>query len=199
MIETDLESGDVILFSGETPLHKRIQSFLGSSWSQVGMLLRWPLSGELVVFESTKVSVCNDVEAGKVLYGVQLVRFVDRIERFQGSVAVRKLLPPLSPQQVAVLLAFYKEVKGRPYNDCKYYVVRAKHRQNRVPDPSKFYCSELIAEAYQRLGILAKPPEGPTSNNYIPPDFASQATFLKFKEGVELGPEIYMSPRLTSR
>lgn len=199
MVGTDLESGDLILFSGVTPLHKRIQSFSGCPWSQVGMLLRWHPLNEFVVFESTKISVCNDVESGKILCGVQLTPLIERVERFQGSIAVRKVIPGLSPQQIEVLMNFYKEVKGKQYNDSKFYVVRAKHRRNKVSDFSKFYCSELVAEAYQRIGVLAKPPEGLTSNNYIPSDFASGAAFLKLTEGFELSPEFALTPTDATR
>ena len=39
-------------------------------------------------------------------------------------------------------------------------------------DLSSLFCSELVAEAYQRLGLLPKPPQGLPSNEYTPRDFA---------------------------
>jgi hypothetical protein len=70
-------------------------------------------------------------------------------------------------------------------------VVRALRRKNPPSDGSSFYCSELVAEAYQRVGLLPTPPLGPTSNNYIPPDFSSVygSAILPLEAGVYLAAE----------
>lgn len=43
--------------------------------------------------------------------------------------------------------------------------------RNRTEDDSSYYCSELVAEAYQRMGLL---PTSPPANEYTPHDFSSE-------------------------
>ncbi len=125
------------------------------------------------VFESTKLPVCQDVKQGIVLHGVQIVRLRDRVDSFEGEVAVRRLLPPLSTRRIFRLRAFAEEVHGRPFNESKWVAARAFFRRNAPSDCSSFFCSELAAEAYQRIGLLPAPPMGLSANNYIPADFSS--------------------------
>jgi hypothetical protein len=89
------------------------------------------------------------------------------------------------------LLAFVEEVHGQPFNDSKWVAVRAFRRRNRPGNGSSFFCSELVAEAYQRLGLLLKPPSGMSSNNYIPADFCStyEKTLLRMHADFRLGEE----------
>lgn len=55
-------------------------------------------------------------------------------------------------------------------------------------DLSNMFCSELVAEAYQQIGLLA---DGLPSNEYVPGDFASTAkTPLVLGQGYVLGNEI---------
>jgi hypothetical protein len=41
-----------------------------------------------------------------------------------------------------------------------------------------FFCAELVATAYQQLGILLPPPQGRNANNYIPGDFSEEQELL---------------------
>jgi hypothetical protein len=43
--------------------------------------------------------------------------------------------------------------------------------KNREPTTDSFNCAELVAEAYQRMGLL---PMVPPSNRYMPKDFSSE-------------------------
>jgi hypothetical protein len=53
---------------------------------------------------------------------------------------------------------------------------------------SSFFCSELVAEAYRRMGLL---PEHPPANEYTPRDFSSERlTPLPLLLGATLGPEV---------
>jgi hypothetical protein len=179
------------LFCGRTPIHLRIQEVTGCPWTQVALLLCHANEPQPLVFESTKMSASLDIKTGSILRGVQLVRLSDRLSSFDGTFAVRELRPPLSDRQAEALLAFAEEVHGRPFNDSKRVVVGALRRKNHPSDGSSFYCSELVAEAYQRMGLLPRPPRGPTSNNYIPADFSStySSAQLPLEAGVSLGAE----------
>jgi hypothetical protein len=191
-VADEVASGDLILYSGRHPLHRQQQDITGCVWSQVGLLLG---GSPPLVFESTKLSECTDVRTGTILRGVQVVRLVDRLNSFKGELAVRSLRPSLPGELEAALLAFVEEVHGQPFNDSKWVAVRALRRRNRPGNGSSFFCSELVAEAYQRLGLLLSPPLGPSSNNYIPSDFCStyEKTLLRMCAGFRLGEERIMT------
>jgi hypothetical protein len=145
----------------------------GCPWSQVGLVLCFSTDTQPYVFESTKLSVSQDVRKCIVIHGVQIVRLEDRVDSFEGEVAVRRLLPTLSARQIFRLHAFAEEVHGRPFNDSKWVTARAFCRRNAPSDCSSFFCSELVAAAFQRIGLLLAPPDGLSANNYIPADFSS--------------------------
>jgi len=164
----ELNSGDVILYSGKHPLHLRQQKVTGCRWSQVGLVLRLPNNPLAFVFESTKLSNCCDTVIGEIVHGVQIAPLDNRIDDFEGKVAVRQIWPRLSKSANLKLCCFVREVHGRPFNVSKWTAARAFGRCNAPHDGSSFFCSELVAEAFQRIGLLPMPPAGLSSNNYIP-------------------------------
>jgi len=56
-------------------------------------------------------------------------------------------------------------------------------------DLSSVFCSELVAEAYQAMGLLDEYPDGLPSNEYTPIDFSDQRR-LKLKSGYNLKSEL---------
>jgi hypothetical protein len=188
---SNLRSGDLILYSGQHPLHRLQQERTGCPWAQVGLVVRLPGEAGPVVFESTKVSRARDVRTGTVVRGVQLVRCSERIASFEGAVAFRGLSPALPDDLEARLLLFAERMHGRPFNENKWMAFRAFYRRNVPSREAGFFCSELIAEAYQWIGLLPQRPEGPGSNNYIPADFSSSypASLLRLQSGFQFGDE----------
>ena len=83
--------------------------------------------------------------------------------------------PKLCIDQEEELLKFANRVKGKPFNDSKYFMARAKERRNVQNDNLSYFCSQLVAESLQELGILSKPPLGFSSGNYSPSDFCSDS------------------------
>jgi hypothetical protein len=76
----------------------------------------------------------------------------------------------------------------RPYEQKRLQLLRASRRRNRTKDLSSFFCSEFVAEAYQRMGLL---PPKPPSNNYTPRDFSSEREdSLPLLLGATLGQEV---------
>ena len=68
------------------------------------------------------------------------------------------------------LYEFVDEVIGRPYKQDWIQLVRASYNANEEDDLSSLFCSQLIAAAYQRLGLISKEV---CSNNFVPSDFAT--------------------------
>ena len=64
------------------------------------------------------------------------------------------------------------ELRGRAYERNKFELIKASSDgafRNKAEDLSSLFCSELVAESYQRLGLLT---EEKPSNDYAPVDFS---------------------------
>ena len=77
------------------------------------------------------------------------------------------------------LLELRKEFQGRPYEKSKLELILStldiqegflSFLHNQHEDLSSLFCSELVAAAYQRLGLLGRER---ISNEYTPDDFTS--------------------------
>jgi hypothetical protein len=188
---TELRSGDLILYSGHHPLHRLQQMRTGCQWAQVGLILRLTEQPFPVVLESTKLSRARDLWTGVVAQGVQLVPFPERLDSFEGVVATRALNPSLPSDLELRLISFAERMHGLPFNDNKWVMFRSFRRRNLPSREVGFFCSELVAEAYQWIGLLPLPPDGLSSNNYIPADFSSSypGRVLPLRPGFELSDE----------
>ena len=201
-IRDKLENGDVVLFRSRGAIARLIAlgQLLGgkrSRWSHVGIVVHDKNLDQVLLWESTTLSKLEDLETGKRLRGVQTVFLSDRIRSYNGKVAVRRLvIPPghigLVRVTVAEALAeARREFNGKPYEKkhiqlAKAALDRTKLGRNRKQDLSSLFCSELVAEVFQRAGLL---PKDPPSSEYAPSDF-DQRHELPMSFGVQFGPEI---------
>lgn len=197
-IRDRLHTGDIILFSGKGFISDSIRLFTFSKWSHVGMVLRQPEYNFVLLWESTTLSNLKDIEDGKAKRGVQLVNLRERLGTYDGEVAIRPLQNiniDDNPRLKQALIDFKVEVHNRPFE--KYWFDRFEFLKSTLDGLGKFtenhedlssiFCSELVAETYHRIGLLAEPPDGEPSNEYTPKDFSRQLPLLK---GATLGPEI---------
>ena len=143
-----------------------------------------------------------DIESGKVRRGVELVPL--GLKMFSGwydRVAVRRLTEVDDKQRREMyeqLLLFRKEVQGRPYEKNKIELILSSidaqekylsFLRNTHEDLSSLFCSELVAEAYKRMGILNT---NKFSNEFTPDDFSSaRGSELELNFG-KLEPEVYI-------
>lgn len=170
-----LDTGDLVFFSGKGLVSAGIQWITRSKWSHVGMVVaesRWDM---LLIYESTTLSNLADVDSGTPMQGVQLVPLSARIRSYDGDVGVRFLDPGLDVADRLALGEFRREIGQRPYEQSKLELFRAAYDgpfgANATEDVSSLFCSELIAETYQRIGLLDN--TGTPSNEYTPKDFAT--------------------------
>ena len=187
-LRPQMKTGDIVLFSGKGGISTGIKWFTNSRWSHVGMVLRLIEWDAILLWESTTLSNIADVESGKERKGVQIVPLSERIKKYDGEISVRMLDQKPTPEMHKELSLLREEVKGRPYEKSKIELFKAAYdgpfgRNNE--DLSSLFCSELVAEAYQRMGLLS---EDKASNEYTPKDF-SDAEKLKLLKG-ELSKEI---------
>jgi hypothetical protein len=126
--------------------------------------------------------------------GVQLTLLSERIKHYHGEVAIRHLQGVAikdDVQAMQTLLQLRKELANRPYEQHTLELLRATIDNfgslcRNKADLSSIFCSELVAEAYQRLNLLAKIEP---ANEYIPKDFSAMGK-LSLLRGAYLGPEI---------
>jgi hypothetical protein len=59
-----LRPGDVLLFSGVTPIHRLVQKLTSGLWTQVGLVLHLPNSEELFPLEATSIPLSPDIDTG---------------------------------------------------------------------------------------------------------------------------------------
>lgn len=195
-IRTQLKTGDILLFSGKGAISEGIKFFTLSRWSHVGIVYRLadPLDpqGSVFCWESTTLSELQDAETGRLTRGVQRVELSERLERCFArgyEISVRALTRTLTEDMIRALNAFRHEVSGRPYETSKLELLKAAYDGvfgNNKEDLSSLFCSELVAEAYQRMGLL---PETTPSNEYTPKDFSSEHR-LVLQQGFALQNEV---------
>ncbi|MCU7882076.1 MAG: hypothetical protein KZQ66_11060 [Candidatus Thiodiazotropha sp. (ex Lucinoma aequizonata)] len=188
-IRPNINTGDLILFSGWGPVAFGIKLVTQSKWSHVGMAFKMPEYDFACVWESTSLSNIPDLKSGMFVNGVQMSPLRDRIREYNGEVAIRHLLDfTLGTEELSALKSFRHLVRGRPYERDMAELFSSALPLSNEEDISSLFCSELIAETYQVLGLLD---ESKPSNEYTPADF-SQDAGLPLSAGA-LGEEIMIT------
>ncbi len=186
-----LKTGDVVLFSGKGGISAGIKWATLSRWSHVGMIVVLPEYDFVTVWESTTLSSLVDLDTKLPHKGVQLVPLSSRIEGYGGEVAVRQLDGvSFDDGDIKNLMQLRRELAGKEYEQDKIELIKAAYDGplgRNSEDLTSLFCSELVAEAYQRLGLLS---EDKPSNEYTPADF-SEKKQLKLLEGA-LGKEVIL-------
>jgi hypothetical protein len=190
-----LATGDLVLFGGKSTLCRRIQRLTGSSWSHAALLFCDPGADDVRIWEATSSGDLKDLDTGRTGPGVRLTPFGAWVALYGEQIAVRRLAVERSSERMAALAGFRREMAGRPYEKHRLQLLRSLGAgplgRNAEPDLSSLFCSELVAAAYQRMGLLR---DRPPSNNYTPKDFSSdRRPRLRLLDGATLGPEIFLS------
>lgn len=197
-IRSQLKTGDLVLFSGKSAISNIIKLFSGGKWSHVGMVLRLPeLDDAVLLWESTTLSDIEDVETNLPTKGVQLIPLSQRIAGYAGEVTVRHLNKELTEPMHIELGKKRSALSRCPYEKSEIELIKAAWDgfggASCGEDLSSVFCSELVAEAYQSMGLLDEYPDGQPSNEYTPIDF-SEGRPLKLNLDYALENEIPITP-----
>lgn len=186
-----LQTGDLLLFAGRGLVSGSIQFFTRSYWSHVGLVINEPGLPEPLILEATAMSPVVDVLIGKPVAGVALVSLSRQLNEYDGEIAVRRREgSPLSAAQRRAVLRLLRCVHQRPYKNYLRTLARDLCTGFRLcPDYSGFFCSELVAEFYRRLGWL---PRAERSSRFVPGHFASPRFQL---QQVQLAPLAWVKVR----
>lgn len=189
-VRGELKTGDIILFSGKGAFSDIIKFGTLSKWSHVGMILSMPDYNFLSIWESTTLSDVTDLDSGLPRKGVQLVPLSSRVQKYSGDIAVRQLTgAELSGDSLQKLMTLRSELRDKPYERDKIELFKSAYDGpfgHNDEDLSSIFCSELVAEAYQKLGLLS---EDKSSNEYTPADFSE-------KRMKELSGDFYLSDEI---
>jgi len=167
-----LKIGDIVLFSGESG---EVQLFTNSKWSHVGVVFKEATdSSDVVLLEATPA------------HGVHLVSLKEKVDDYDGDISFRHLNVKRTSSMKRALINLYRELRGRAYESRDYQ--GARELSNAAIDTldknggqtlnhedlSKVFCSELVAEAYQRMGLLSSNDPLYPSNEFTPKDFSEE-------------------------
>jgi hypothetical protein len=189
-IRKTVSTGDILLFSGRGRISVGIRLATRSRWSHVGMAVILQDYDFVCLWESTTGAAMPDLDTGIVRSGVQLVPLSSRLDAYEGDVSIRHLEGVVfDDADVAGLMRLRRDLRTRPYERHFADLVQAAYDGplgDREEDLSSLFCSELVAEAYQTLGLIDP---RRASDEYVPADFSTSRERLPWLRGA-LGPEI---------
>lgn len=190
-----VRTGDLLLFAGKSHASESIKWATGSRWSHVALVLRLPAYDFPCLYEATTDTDIPDLESGTARIGVQLVPLARRLLQYPGGIAWRQLLDTeLSDDDLAALALLRRRLAGRPYDDNRFELMGSAYDGpggRNEENLSALFCSELVAESYQALGLIRSGPDDKPSNEHTPADFSVEDESLQWRRG-RLGPEIIL-------
>jgi hypothetical protein len=169
-----------------------IKRILGCAWSHVGLVVRTAGSDLPLLFEAIPCRELVDAITGRAAGGVRLVSLSERLASFEGALAVRRLDPALAPGQIERLMVVLRQLHGRPYERDLLELIRSVSDRVERPreDLASVFCSELVAEILQGIGLLDEVGQGGRPSNEYTPRHFSDGYDLRLKLGFAFGPEI---------
>jgi hypothetical protein len=181
-----LKTGDIVLFIRPGLARGLARWFNRSPWAHVGLVLRRPDAAEPLLWEA----LCGGPRRGTI--AAPLAR---RMAQARGLISVRCLNRPLAPVQCQRLEALQREVVERARPRGLFDLIGAADdgwvgtRRDHLGDPTD---GELVAEAYQRIGLLDDVARGGKApGDYRPWHFCASHG-LELKGGYALGPELML-------
>lgn len=162
-----MDTGDILLFRGNSWISRILEYFGRSTYSHVGMILKNPkyihpdLPDGLYLLESSSNNT-PDVEDHCFKIGVQIHRLDDILREFpKGSVYVRHLTCPRDEAFYERLTSAHTEVHNKPYDLNPVDWIRAEwniqHPFDIRPEyqrTNSFWCSALLCYLYYKLECL---------------------------------------------
>ncbi|MDQ8037717.1 MAG: hypothetical protein REI12_09855 [Pedobacter sp.] len=171
----ELQTGDLVLFSGRTFSARLVQLFTGSYWSHVGIVLRLPEHGNVpLLWEATRASKLTDIHKGRSFDGVQLVSLAEKVASYPGEVVVRRLVGTETAQRrYRRIKPLVRQWAALPYCNFVFKQLVAWWRGHEAAAWQRGgFCSEFVAEVYKHLQLL---PADKRSMDYVPRDFSPEA------------------------
>ncbi len=180
-----LQTGDIMLFNGTTPISLIIDEITHSKFSHVGMVIRAPGSSG-----SDGLTLWQSFEPENGVVIDPLEAFVAGYPKLEAgaTVAARLLSVERTPAMLQGLADFIPKAKGLPFPGFAEWFANYMAGCLGVEGPqTSFYCSELVAQTYMAMGLLKA---WPLATVYTPGRFSEYAYDLQLQLGASFGPEI---------
>jgi len=157
-VRARIQSGDVILCSGNYAFSKLIQKATKSCWSHVAFVLRFDDIDRIMVLESIE---------GSGVRTVALSEYVQNFENtkcgYNGRVALarhRRFKSIAKPAGMKRMAQFAVDRFARPYDEEEIARITARivggalgFEKSELPRNDEYICSEYVFECYREIGI----------------------------------------------
>ena len=184
------QTGDLILCEG-TGFGSRIIKYLSKSkYSHIVFVFKD--GSELKIIQATPKKRLVDLRVKRKIKGVQINSLNEFVEKYPGTIHLRSLTGEkynFSQLSESILRHHQKPYENNYIELLRAAFFKALHIcQLCNKETLKFiFCSELIAEFYQEMGVLG---ECRSSNTYTPKSFSSENPDLPLINGCYLEKEI---------
>ena len=181
-----LKTGDLVLFTGQRSAPGLLKWFSRTAWRHVGLVLRAPEDAEALLWEAAWHGPHRSTLVAPL---------AARMAGFRGRMSVRCLNRPLASAPSQRLEALRQEMAARSRRRGLLDLMGAADdgwlgaRRDNLGDPTD---AELVAEAYQRLGLLADLAHGGIPPSEDRPQQFAEGAGLELKHGYALGPELLL-------
>lgn len=203
----NIQTFDLILMQGILSTSQEAEALTSSRWSHVGMVV---VAGDLAIpgldpktrllWEANTPDGVEDVILKTPKLGPQLTRITDRVAnnfavQYDGSFAARKLTYPRTKAMLttlqSVITLLHPAVLPSANGDNGQGLLTsflAGRFQNVSVFPGTYFCSQLVAATYMKLGLMT---QQYVDSSYAPVDF-TQELDVSLLNGAWLGPEIIL-------
>ena len=177
--DLNLKTGDIVLFSGRCKVARTIKILTLSKWSHAGMIIDDPEHG-ILSYESTHNDRVPGIDIGRKTQGVQAVKLSDRLEGYEGDIAIMRIEGvEFSKEELDMLNIFRRESIGVKFEEdhVEIFLSMFKWIKNKGSFETRF-CTENLGGAYVALGLLD---ESCDVHKITPADIAKKR--IKLKKG----------------
>ena len=174
-IQEVVNTGDIVLFKSKNSLSGLQRIATGTNWDHIGIILQ------------RTEALYDIIEATGD--GVQMYPLINRLEVYNqtlmSEIAVRQLSGNIPATFSKDLENFFDKVEGKPY-ELTTKKILFKESLTDYEDRSGYFCSELVAAAYEECGLLNVGKDD--VNKFWPVAFAPGGHFERsLNSGFELG------------
>ena len=156
-IKNDLNTGDILFFSGNDNTSNLIKKFINSNLSHCGIIIK--KKNTLYLLECD-IEYYYDFLSKKMKNGVRLVNLDQRIKDYNGNIfAYRKLINSqnLNYKKLDFLLKKTNKINfDKNIIRWIFSYLKLKNIYNILKNDNFMLCSQYIAYIYKKLGILHK-------------------------------------------
>lgn len=157
-VRTQIQSGDILIASGQYMFSKLIQKATDSCWSHVAFVMK--------LEEIDRVMVLESIE-GRGVRTIPLSEYVDNFEGtgvgYNGRLAIARhanFTESSTPEGLRSMAQFAVDRLAYPYDEEEIARITARivgsaigFKKGEIKRNEEYICSEYVFECYQRLGI----------------------------------------------